>query len=110
MAMGRRKTERQEALFITADALPKSAGHPFYRQLNVLLKEADFDRWVEDHCRPHYEHEELGGGVIERRAVEGEDGTAAGAIGIMSRDLVDQRTMDCVSFGESDFRAERLAH
>jgi transposase len=61
MAMGRRKTERQASLFITAEALAKSGGHPFYRQLNVLLKEAEFDRWVEDLCRPYYEEEERRG-------------------------------------------------
>ena len=61
MAMGRRKAERQSSLFIMADALPKSAGHPFYRQLNALLKEAEFDRFVEDLCRPHYEQDERRG-------------------------------------------------
>jgi hypothetical protein len=61
MAMGRRKAERQTSLFIMADALPKSAGHPFYERLNGLLKEADFDRWVEDLCRSYYEEEERRG-------------------------------------------------
>jgi transposase len=54
MVMGRRKSERQDALFVTADALPKSPGHPFYRALNRLLAEAGFDRWVEERCRPYY--------------------------------------------------------
>ena len=31
MAMGRRREERQEALFIATDGLPKSPGHPFIR-------------------------------------------------------------------------------
>lgn len=57
MALGRRKTERQGALFITADDLPKSGGHPFYRRLNGLLKDAGFDRFVEELCRPYYEPE-----------------------------------------------------
>lgn len=61
MAMGRRKKETQEALFITARDLPKSAGHPFYRALNGLLAEADFDRWVETRCARYYEQEEKGG-------------------------------------------------
>jgi transposase len=60
MAMGKRK-ERQEALFITVDSLPKSAGHPFYAQLNRLLAEADFDRWIERRCRWYYEQEEKRG-------------------------------------------------
>jgi hypothetical protein len=46
MAMGKRR-QQQEALFLPASALPRSAGHPFYRKLNELLAEADFDRWVE---------------------------------------------------------------
>ena len=50
MAMGRRKRERQEALFVTAQDLPNSAGHPFYQALNRLLAESDFDRWVEARC------------------------------------------------------------
>jgi len=38
MAMGKRKP-RQESLFITADQLTPSAGHPFYQRLNALLGE-----------------------------------------------------------------------
>ena len=40
MAMGKRK-QRQESLFITADNLPRSDGHPFYQKLNALLAEAE---------------------------------------------------------------------
>ena len=47
MTMGRQKRERQEALFFTAQDLPKSAGHPVYQALNRLFAEAGFDRWVE---------------------------------------------------------------
>lgn len=54
MAMGKRKDARQSPLFVTADALPKSPGHPFYRALNRLLAEANFDRWAEERCRPYY--------------------------------------------------------
>jgi hypothetical protein len=60
MAMGKRK-ERQEALFIVAESPPKSAGHPFYVQLNRLLVEANFDRWIERRCQRYYEHEEKRG-------------------------------------------------
>lgn len=60
MAMGKRK-DRQEALFITTDSLPKSLGHPFYVQLNRLLAEAGFDRWIERRCEPYYEQEETRG-------------------------------------------------
>jgi transposase len=54
MAMGRRRPETQESLFIATDRLPKAAGHPFYERLNQLLAEAGFDRWIEDRCRPYY--------------------------------------------------------
>jgi len=60
MAMGKRKV-RQEDLFIMADRLPKSDGHPFYQQLNKLLAEANFDRWIEGRCRRYYEQEEKRG-------------------------------------------------
>ena len=61
MAMGRRKTNRQDALFITADNLPKSQGHPFYQALNRLLADAGFDRWIEQRCLPYYEQVETRG-------------------------------------------------
>jgi transposase len=60
MAMGKRK-QRQEVLFVTADNLPKSAGHPFYMKLNQLLAEAGFDRWVERRCQEYYTPEEARG-------------------------------------------------
>src|SRR5580704_6522466 len=60
MAMGKRK-QRQEALFVTAEELPKSAGHPFYQRLNQLLAEADFDRWIERRCQQYYAQEETRG-------------------------------------------------
>jgi hypothetical protein len=43
MGMGKRKPV-QEALFVSHDNLPRSAGHPFYAKLNELLEEAGFDR------------------------------------------------------------------
>lgn len=61
MAMGRRKRERQEELFVATAELAKSPGHPFYRKLNELLDEAGFDRWVERRCRRYYEQEEQRG-------------------------------------------------
>ena len=60
MAMGKRQ-QRQESLFIMADGLPKSAGHPFYQRLNALLAEANFDRWIERRCQQYYEQEEKRG-------------------------------------------------
>lgn len=61
MAMGRRKTERQESLFVGVDQLPRSEGHPFYQVLNALLAEAGFDRWVEDRCQQYYAQKETRG-------------------------------------------------
>jgi transposase len=61
MAMGKRKRERQEALFITADQMPRSSGHPFYQQLNRLLAEAGFDPWIEKRCERYYAQEEKRG-------------------------------------------------
>src|SRR5271154_2035327 len=60
MAMGKRR-QRQEALFIMADCLPQSDGHPFYRKLNSLLAEAEFDHWIEQRCGRFYEQEETRG-------------------------------------------------
>jgi transposase len=60
MAMGKRR-QRQDALFVMADGLPKSAGHPFYRHLNQLLAEAEFDRWIERRCQRYYATEEKRG-------------------------------------------------
>jgi transposase len=53
MAMGKRRPKQGE-LFIATTALPEAPGHPFYRQLNTLLAEADFDRFVETLCLPYY--------------------------------------------------------
>ena len=53
MAIGRRKREEQGGWVSTAD-LPKSPGHVFYRKLNQLLDEAQFDRSVEELSRPYY--------------------------------------------------------
>lgn len=54
MAMGKRKAEQQQDLFITHDKLPRSPGHVFYRKLNQVFAEGGFDRWVEALCEPHY--------------------------------------------------------
>jgi transposase len=60
MAMGKRR-QRQEALFVMADGLPKSAGHPFYQRLNALLAEANFDHWIQRRCQRYYAQEEQRG-------------------------------------------------
>jgi transposase len=54
MSMGRRPAVRQQDLWVPVTDLPRSAGHVFYEKLNQLLAEADFDRYVESLCQPHY--------------------------------------------------------
>ena len=58
MTLGKRKDEQQE-MWLATTSLPKSQGHVFYRKLNQLLAEADFDRTVENICRPYY-HSHIG--------------------------------------------------
>jgi transposase len=53
MALGKRKREQQAAWVATTD-LPKSPGHPFYKNLNKLLAEASFDEWLEALCASYY--------------------------------------------------------
>jgi len=53
MAMGRRKEERQESLFIMAGAL-QAPRHVFYERLNRILAQHGFDACVEELCRPFY--------------------------------------------------------
>lgn len=54
MAMGKRKRDRQPALWITPTDLPTAASHPFYRRLNQLLREHGFDDFVEAQCASFY--------------------------------------------------------
>ena len=58
MALGKHREEQQE-MWVATTTLPKSVGHVFYRKLNRLLAEADFDRTVEEMCEPYY-HAHLG--------------------------------------------------
>lgn len=57
MSLGRRRAERQTELFIAADRLATSQGHPFCRRLNGLLAEAGFDDFVEQLCQPYYKED-----------------------------------------------------
>lgn len=57
MALGRREAVQSE-MWVAAKDLPRSAGHVFYAKLNRLLGEADFDRRVEELCRPYYAEEQ----------------------------------------------------
>ena len=59
MAMGTRKMrERQEDLWYGGE-LPTAPGHPFYKRLNEVLDNAQFDTFCETSCADFY-HEKLG--------------------------------------------------
>jgi transposase len=53
MTMGR-QTGQQGEMILTWDELPRSPGHVFYDRLQQVLREAGFDAFVEDLCRPYY--------------------------------------------------------
>src|SRR6202022_2741774 len=53
MAM-RREAGAQDDLVATWAEIPRSPGHAFYDRLQSLLKEAGFDVFVEDVCKPYY--------------------------------------------------------
>ena len=50
MSMGKRKRDRQPAMWVSTTDLPTAASHPFYRRLNQLLREHRFDDFVEAQC------------------------------------------------------------
>jgi transposase len=55
MAMGRRKDRaRTPGLWIAANELPSTVGHPFYQRLNQILDAHAFDDFVEAQCAPFY--------------------------------------------------------
>src|SRR3954453_11232412 len=55
MAMGKRKRRaRQASMWVATQDLPRSAAHPFYRRLNRVLDEAQFDAFVEGACVTFY--------------------------------------------------------
>ena len=53
MAMGEREEDHQQAVFVSTSE-PRSAGHPFYRAVNKILRNAEFDRFAEQQCRKFY--------------------------------------------------------
>ena len=53
--MGKKgKRDRQASMWVATADLPKSAGHPFYAQLNRVLDDAGFDTFVEAQCAQFY--------------------------------------------------------
>lgn len=54
MSMGRREAN-QGSMWIAQSDIQRGAGHRFYDKLNELLREAGFDRKVEQLCAPYFE-------------------------------------------------------
>ena len=55
MAIGKRKRRaRQASMWVATQDLPRSAAHPFYRRLNRVLDDAQFDVFVEGACATFY--------------------------------------------------------
>lgn len=55
MALGHRRTERQEEFWVATSKLPGSISHVFYDGLNGLLRDGSFDEFVETLCEAYYE-------------------------------------------------------
>ena len=60
MSMGRRKA-RQTPMWFSGPELARSPGHKFYEKLNELLKDAAFDRRVEELCSRYFEADDKPG-------------------------------------------------
>jgi transposase len=54
MALGTRRRQRQQDLWVHYSELPRSASHPFYEKLNQILDDEGFDAYVEDLCQRFY--------------------------------------------------------
>ena len=54
MSMKKKKKSRQETLWIPHEAVASSPGHPFYEELERVLREEEFDSFVESKCSPYY--------------------------------------------------------
>lgn len=54
MALGKRRSERQEVMWIAADQVAQAPGNPYYRRLNEVLKAEGFDAFAEVACAKFY--------------------------------------------------------
>ncbi len=54
MALGRRRSEREQPLWVASSDIVPGPGSPFYHRLNAMLREANFDSWVEERCAAFY--------------------------------------------------------
>jgi len=52
--MGKRKRDRQPAMWVPTTDLPRATSHPFYRRLNQRLREHGFADVVEAQCASFY--------------------------------------------------------
>ena len=55
MALGQRRTERQQEMWVATAKLPASIGHVFYDALNDVLRDGQFDHFAESLCERFYE-------------------------------------------------------
>jgi hypothetical protein len=53
MALGR-QGERQGAMYVAWDEIPRSPGHAFYDRLQKVLRKFGFDDFAEKLCQPFY--------------------------------------------------------
>jgi transposase len=54
MAIGKRKRERQELLWIPTGQIPEPPAHPFYQRLDTILTKNAFDDFVQQICARFY--------------------------------------------------------
>jgi len=54
MSLGRQKFESQDELWIPTENLARSPSSPFYGKLNEILREEQFDGYVEELCAAYY--------------------------------------------------------
>jgi transposase len=54
MSLGKRRRDKQEAIWVEAASLPTPGGHPFYERLNRLLDSRGFDAFAGDACEVFY--------------------------------------------------------
>ena len=47
----RRRRSKQASMLAATQGLPRSAAHTFYRRLNQILDQADFNGYVESRCQ-----------------------------------------------------------
>ena len=50
----RRQHAKQATMWVAAQDLPRTAGHPFYARLNHILDKHDFDEYVKELCERFY--------------------------------------------------------